>query len=388
VNGARRANATWLLCSMEFSLNPSLDMTPIDPPLFYMYEEPALDFGWMAGCSGFNALHQSPFGERLAEVRMRELLADSRWRTRDPALAVLFYVPIWEVVSFKLGACNGTTHSGRMAAARRALARSRYFLGSAKHLRDRKLPGHNHLLATTGCIEDGLKLGERLGPELMMVFRNTIVGRDRAYSPLYPDSGVGRCVVEIPYVSNPHATPGWARASEDATLAPAVGFGRIFTLSPEYSNTSPSQAVAGNTSAEAIPGLAPSSKAPTGIHSRRLLLSFQGSLRPDQLCCKPAQRVRAAVARLNASAPDVSISDVLPDLPRGLFSDGRWQQLYRSQAAVMAESTFCLVPRGDTEVKQLANKSCAQKNAARCPPLPFFYFSNHPHLHPYQHTHH
>jgi hypothetical protein len=49
----------------------------------------------MTGCPGLSALHRSPSGEVIGEVRMRELLANSRRRTRDPALAILFHVPIW-----------------------------------------------------------------------------------------------------------------------------------------------------------------------------------------------------------------------------------------------------------------------------------------------------
>jgi len=56
---------------------------------------------------------------------------------RDPSRAQLFYVPIWTVTSAVVGACNGTTHAGRMVAARDALLASpwwRRFYGRANLL--------------------------------------------------------------------------------------------------------------------------------------------------------------------------------------------------------------------------------------------------------------
>ena len=76
-----------------------------------MYEGNALDHGWLRHCAAFDALRKSAFNERLAEVYLRDALAVHPWRTWSPVLATVVYVPLWEVTSFSVGECNGTTHS-------------------------------------------------------------------------------------------------------------------------------------------------------------------------------------------------------------------------------------------------------------------------------------
>ena len=193
-------------------------------PRFFMYEGSELDFGWMARCPRFAELRASPTNERLAEVEMRSLLVSSDARTRDPTLATLFYVPLWEVVSFRVGRCENTTHRDRMRAAWSALRVSPYW----KPRRGRPA-GADHLLASTGCVEDNLKLSQRLGNLLGPLLIPTIFGRDRAYSPYYKYSGIGRCTVEIPYVSNPHATA--LRRARGAYPAGDEPFGGALSLS-------------------------------------------------------------------------------------------------------------------------------------------------------------
>ena len=47
-----------------------------------------------------------------------------------PRLATLFFVPVWEVASGRLGECAGGTHEARMARAAEALAASPHFRAS------------------------------------------------------------------------------------------------------------------------------------------------------------------------------------------------------------------------------------------------------------------
>lgn len=493
----------------------------LDPPLFYMYEGRELDFGWMRHCPAFDSMRSSPFNERLAEVEMRELLSRSRWRTRDPAKALLFYVPIWEVVSFKLGSCNGTTHAGRINAAFLALMNAPTF-----RPRHGRKAGHDHFFATTGCIEDNQKLASRLGPSFTQELAHTIVGRDRAYSPLYVASGIGRCTIEIPYVSNPHATriamlrQAYSRSAREhahdgpeAVLRDYRGFHQTQGLSQrairsvdgfreqdhigtpiDHENT-PSRmlsqttqmhemrevrhrqhghqsdhangtsglngmghriqhgqrvmhmnrtfglarigegrqhneravqvnktfgldeigqkgqhgkrparvngtaglaetgqrrqhgeraAHANRTSALSgmsildmllsettnwsLVGLSDTQTADLIVSSgealdaaledvpterpakRRWLLSFQGSMHAGDMCCKLGRSIRSAAAKLMGSSPDVRVSDVPRNISRGELRGDLWGHLYEAQAALMSQSTFCLVPHGDTEV--------------------------------------
>ena len=52
---------------------------------FYMYTQPSLDHTWLRDCPKFEAMRNSALNERLAEVEMRELLANDPRRTYDPA---------------------------------------------------------------------------------------------------------------------------------------------------------------------------------------------------------------------------------------------------------------------------------------------------------------
>lgn len=201
-----------------------------------MYTGIELDFGWLRSCRGFEEMLRTPYHERLGEVHMRDLLEKHPWRTRRANEADLFFVPLWEVASFRIGFCNGTTHVSRMNRASDALAASKHFRG-----RTGRSPGFDHFMVTTGCIEDGKRTAERLGQRLSFWLAHAIVGRDRAYNAFYKASAVGRCTIETPYVAN------------SADLA-------------------------------------------AGKDERRWLLSFQGSL---DVCCDPGKflrQVRSAVA--------------------------------------------------------------------------------------------
>jgi hypothetical protein len=88
------------------------------PPVrFFMYEGPELDHGYLRHCPGFELMQHSAYNERLGEVYLRDSLAVHPWRTRSPSEATLFFVPIWEIVSFNVDRCNGTTHRQRMTRA-------------------------------------------------------------------------------------------------------------------------------------------------------------------------------------------------------------------------------------------------------------------------------
>ena len=95
---------------------------------FYQYEGRALNHGWLHNCAGFHALRHGASDRFIQEQGLTHSLRHSAHRVRDPSRAQLFYVPIWTVTSAVVGACNGTTHAGRMAAARAALLASPWWL--------------------------------------------------------------------------------------------------------------------------------------------------------------------------------------------------------------------------------------------------------------------
>ena len=212
-------------------------LAPRSSPRFYMYTSPQLDFGWLRFCKGFEEMMRTPYHERLGEVHMRDLLESHPWRTRQAHEALLFFVPVWEVASFRLGTCNGTTHDSRMARAGDALKASPHFRGP----RGRR-PGFDHFIVSTGCIEEGKRAAERLGPGLAYALGHAIVGRDRAYNAFYKSSAVGRCVIETPYVANSAETEDgggerrrWLlsfHGSLDVCCEPGKGLRQVLTPLP------------------------------------------------------------------------------------------------------------------------------------------------------------
>eukprot|EP00966_Prymnesium_polylepis_P018186 419568-Prymnesium_polylepis.1 len=258
--------------------------------MFYMYTNPALDFGWMRECAGFAELRRTWYRERLGEVSMRDQLERHPLRTRRPREAALFFVPIWEVTSFRIGDCNGTTHPGRMLRAANALRASPYYAA-------RSPKGFDHFVVSTGCIEDGKRATERFGGPLASALSHAIVGRDRAYNSFYKASAVGRCTIETPYAAN----------------------GALGSLLDERAERE-------------LP--------------RRWLLSFYGSL---DVCCDPGKGVRQAARKLVGAANDTEVVHVSrPHVEP--HSQAELEAMYRTQALTMRQSTFCLVPAGDNEV--------------------------------------
>lgn len=168
------------LCEERVSMvAPNLKTTA--PIRFFMYEGPELDHGYLRHCPGFQLMQQSAYNERLGEVYLRDALAVHPWRTRSPSEATLFFVPIWEIVSFNVDQCNGTSHRQRMARAAIAL---RNALSYRKPRRANQPPGYDHMIASTGCIETGTRIAERLTNQLARLLGASIVGRDRACANL------------------------------------------------------------------------------------------------------------------------------------------------------------------------------------------------------------
>ena len=100
---------------------------------FYMYDAPELNHRWLRHCARFRELRHSSKAENSAEVGLHKVLARHPRRTRNPAEARLFYVPIFEYSSKFVGAAcaNASTtpahlanHTARMSAAYGALLAS------------------------------------------------------------------------------------------------------------------------------------------------------------------------------------------------------------------------------------------------------------------------
>ena len=303
-------------------------------PTFYAYPHAALNHSWLRGCAGFDELFRGAANERHAEVRFTEQFETSPRRTNDPQTADLFVVMVWEVVSGKLGTCMGTTHASRMQSAAEALRASEPF---------RRAPDR-HVIVSTGVREplDGRRphLRERLGP-LGPLLKAAIVGRDRAYAPDQDRaSAVGRCVVEVPYVSNPHAllhassqpqphrqhllsyqgshgaccAPGkWIRARLWEKLWGRRGVALQLRARPTHRRSGNATTAAAAAAAAAITTTTTTATTTT--------------------------TTTAAAAATTTTTAVAAADDSLV---------GR--RAYVAQGAAMRRSTFCLVPAGDTEV--------------------------------------
>jgi len=236
---------------------------------FYMYTDPALDFGWMSACPGFQDLRHSSRGEGMAEVGMRQVLVDHPLRTMDPLAAALYYIPIWEYTSAVLGMCNGTSHEHRMKNARNTLESSRYFKrshgadhfwGSSKsQVIAAEMKASNRSLDASS--KRPVTLGERMQP-LSRSLTRSIVGRYKMFPRPGPTS-VGACSFEIPYLPNAVGMRIHQRRSSRHLLSAATARG----------------SQDGHTRADARARLGNSS----------LLLQFAGSL---DVCCTGAHMRR------------------------------------------------------------------------------------------------
>jgi len=295
---------------------------PSDTPLFYMYTDRALDFGWMHQCRGFDRISQGSQVEWLGEVYLRRSLARHPMRTWDPQAALLFYVPVWEYTSLVLGPCNGTTHRSRMEAASQALLSSPFYAANTSR---------NHIWATSATKKyvssssfdrewEGLDYRERMAP-LDRLLKDSTAGLYKSFckAQFMCKTRANGCSFEVPYPTTAAtATPASKLAAEDG-----------------------------------IP--------------RDTLLFFSGSL---DVCCT-GERVRCAIAKLfGETAHDVrilpsvrNVSNIGPCTQHALDlqnktasvgvtpvsnSDSPNATAYLSMGKSMKRSIFCLVPPGDT----------------------------------------
>jgi len=137
-----------------------------------------------------------------------------------------------------------------------------------------------------------------------------------ADSPFYSSSAVGRCTLELPYVSNPHAR----QARRQLTLS--------------HSSTYASG-------------------------RRHLLVAFMGSL---DVCCEPGKSIRNAMKRLvGFSNNDTAVLHIGRAGGQPLPGNTPQEKLerYRAAGLQMASSRFCLVPAGDNEVSSRLYSSMA-----------------------------
>ena len=234
-------------------------------PSFYIHEDAVFDHTALTECVPGWALD-----DQSAEVAMLHQLRAHAARTLDPRLASLFVVPIYPYVSLLAGACAGTEHPSRMAAAAAALSRSPWW--SRRH-------GADHMLVT-----NTFRLGA-LGTLRPLLANATVAWFE---APSAPRRGPGtlarlvswRCTVVIPYLASPYCQQQRAarptRSCEVVAAAAAAAGGKA------------AAAAAGGGAAEAA-----------GTGGRSASLFFQGSH-------STATRVRGTLTQLQPHAPQAA----------------------------------------------------------------------------------
>jgi hypothetical protein len=281
-------------------------------PLFYMYEEAALNHAFLRHCPRFRELRLASKAENTAEVGLYRALARHPRRTRDPTLARLFYLPIFEYSSNFVDGCNGSdlglpaglgSHRARMAAARDALLASPHF---------RAHGGRDHVWASTAFSAHGYSMASRMSP-LSSLLGCSAVGRYKA-GPFTRSSAVGSCVVQVPYQASLHAMGAWrARAPPPQSLlaetmaavetAGATG-GSAASSGGSAASSGGSAASSGGSAASS--GGSAASSGGSAASSHKTLLFFAGSL---DVCCTGKQ-IRCAIVDLHEASlhlPDVII---------------------------------------------------------------------------------
>ena len=253
-------------------------------PSFYIHEDAVFDHTALTECVPGWALD-----DQSAEVAMLHQLRAHAARTLDPRLASLFVVPVYPYVSLLAGACAGTEHPARMAAAAAALSCSAWW--SRRH-------GADHMLIT-----NTFRLGA-LGALRPLLTNATVAWFE---APSAPRRGPGtlarlvswRCTVVIPYLASLYCQQQRAarptRSCPEAAGGEAVGGGAAGGEAAAVGGEA--AAVAGGEAATAAAGGEAAEAAGTG--GRSVSLFFQGSL-------STATRVRGSLTQLQPHAPEAA----------------------------------------------------------------------------------
>ena len=318
----------------------------------YVYEDPALNHGWMTACESFAALRSSPSSEQLAEVGMLQALTSHPRRVHDPTQARLVYLGIFEYASWALGdlsSCSAApahlqNHSNRMREAAAALRRSPVYA---------RCSGCDHIWATSATNAPSLRLVWRIKP-LDEMLRRAIPGvyRGPPHGHL-PSRRAADCAVQIPYEISARAR----RAREDAPRPLLLQFaGSLDVCCSGQSTRCAIGALIGMSVTQSDISIAPT-------------VRERGAVGP--CLARALTRVRAVRAAVNSSRHDDTDSprDFVPGsvLVANALHSANEAQRSSDAAMAMRRARFCLVPPGDTFV----TSRLSQAVAAGCVPVLF-----------------
>lgn len=182
----------------------------------YVYDDPAVDWSRLVGCyvdrHGVSPWRheEEEHAQNMAEVWVHQALLRHPMRTRDPAEASLFYIPLYVTVSSdatpQLGNldCENETHHERMD---RALD---FLETESKHFM--KFGGANHFFVCAWW-----RCGVALGNRARVVLSRTILGINES-PPANSEWARWECtnrVVTVPYVSSTHVPDSLFTSDEE-----------------------------------------------------------------------------------------------------------------------------------------------------------------------------
>ena len=140
----------------------------METPRFFMYDEPALDFGWLSSCARFEKMQRGSMSEWMGEVEIRNVLAIQPQRTRVAAEAELFFVPIWECAQQSVQIATATLASIRRLSSPQQIPVASSASATAPRTGSvwRRLPQHfGHLCITRQVVAETM-CGHRQGRAL------------------------------------------------------------------------------------------------------------------------------------------------------------------------------------------------------------------------------
>ena len=331
---------------------------------FYQYEGRALDHGWLHNCAGFHALRHGASDRFIQEQGLTHSLRHSAHRVRDPGRAQLFYVPIWTVTSAVVGACNGTTHAGRMVAARDALLASPWW---------RRFYGRDHVWSNGRPQHVDRDLGAARD-----VAGCTSVARHKSFSfgskRFYPSMGAA-CAIETPIQATLAAMASYGKATGGPLVHFAGGLdvcctgqhircavGKLVILARNEKDVvlrpsvSPNNETWGPCTRSAMFGLAAARRTDAAAAAAAAEGAYFDSAEEARNWKAPHQNSQAAAAsgrRLAAAEEEAEEEDDAPadDGPAQNVHGGVVSaSLQEATTREMASATFCLVPAGDSYV--------------------------------------
>ena len=166
--------------------------------MFYVYEN--LDFSWLRTCPKFQKVYT--IISKFSEVLAYDVLINHPLRSFSFENSSLFYLPIWEWTSLRVGNCKNTTHKERMNNASYILEHDTFFKKNKKK--------YFWITSASQATSEDTNVKNEMGDlynrmyGLRNTLRHTISGQRKVMKKL--QSTITKNLIEIPYGTPPPYT--------------------------------------------------------------------------------------------------------------------------------------------------------------------------------------